>query len=104
MKRTPILMLIGALSLGSAGAALAGAATATVNNMAPTYHAQTIGQQLANGSITEQQVDQLVAFTGISPDKAKDYTVAQISAMRWKTTDARPAVPGARARAVPAVP
>lgn len=45
--------------------------------------ADTIGQKIAKGSMSPQQVQQLVQFTGLSVEEAKAYTVEDVAKLRW---------------------
>lgn len=79
MRVSSTLMLVGALMLGGAAYAGTSAQMQTAETGKPT-----IGQLLANGSMTEPQLVQLVEFTGITPDQAKSLTLDEVSVMRWK--------------------
>jgi hypothetical protein len=68
-----------------AGTAMAGMSSDYVDarRQQAQSSADTIGDQLARGEISEQQVSQLIQFTGLSVDAAKSYTVPEVAAMRW---------------------
>ncbi len=60
------------------------AAAATASYAAPITGGEPLGQKLAEGKISEQQFEQLIAFTGLTPDQAKQATVDEIVAKRWQ--------------------
>lgn len=45
---------------------------------------ETVGQKLANGEMSQQQFEQLIQFSGLTPDQAKNETLEQIVAKRWQ--------------------
>ena len=77
--------LVGILVAAGASAAMAGMSAGYVDQrqQAVQVNAQTIGEQLASGTMTEPQVMQLIHFTGLTVDEAKGYTVPEVAAMRW---------------------
>ncbi len=85
MKLTYTLALVGSLVAAGASTAMAGMSSGYVETrqQAEQLDSQTIGQKLANGSLTEPQVEQLIQFTGLSADEAKDYTIPEVTGMRW---------------------
>lgn len=81
MRVSSTLMLVGALTFGSAVGAFAGT---SAQMQGAESGKPTISQLLANGTMTEPQLVQLVEFTGLTPDQAKSLTLDEISVMRWK--------------------
>lgn len=45
---------------------------------------ETIGQRLADGSMSQEQLTQLIQFTGLTPEQAKQDTLQQVVAKRWQ--------------------
>ena len=64
--------------------ALGLAVAATASYAAPVTGGETMGQRLAEGKTSPQQFEQLIAFSGLTPDQAKQATVDQIVAKRWQ--------------------
>lgn len=52
--------------------------------LATGVSAQTVGEQLETGHISESAFHQLIATTGLTPDEARDLTVDEIVAVRWQ--------------------
>lgn len=70
MKLSHILIVAGGLmAAGSASFAASG---------------ETMGQRLADGSMSQEQFQQLIQFTGLTADQAKQDTLDQIVAKRWQ--------------------
>lgn len=44
----------------------------------------TLGDRLANGSMSERQFEQLIQFTGLSADEAKTRTLDEVVSQRWQ--------------------
>ena len=85
MKLAYTVALVGILVAAGVSAAMAGMSAGYVGQRQQAVHvnAQTIGEQLASGKLTEPQVVQLIHFTGLSLDEARAYTVSEVAAMRW---------------------
>jgi hypothetical protein len=85
MKFPYVAALVAALLAVEAGSAMAGMSSSDVDARRQQAQSatETIGDQLARGEITEQQVTQLIQFTGLTFDDAKAYTVPEVVAMRW---------------------
>jgi uncharacterized membrane protein len=75
MKFLHVLVVAGGLT-----AAATGAFAAQTTGQAK----ETVGQRLANGEMNQQQFEQLIQFTGLTPDQAKTQTVDEIVAKRWE--------------------
>jgi hypothetical protein len=85
MKIPYTVALVAALLAVDAGTAMAGMSPGDVDTRRQQAQgsSETIGDQLARGELTEQQVAQLIQFTGLTMDSAKAYTVPEVVAMRW---------------------
>ncbi|TPE53544.1 hypothetical protein [Amaricoccus solimangrovi] len=70
MKISHVLVVAGGL-LAAAGASFAA-------------DGQTLGERLANGSMTQQRFNQLIPFTGLTPDQAKALTLDEVVSLRWQ--------------------
>jgi hypothetical protein len=57
---------------------------AKIAAVASTASASTLGQQLANGSISEQAFHQLVANSGLSESEAQTMTVHEVLQVKFK--------------------
>ena len=44
----------------------------------------TIGERLASGAMTEQQLNQLLPFTGLTADEARALTLDEVVKLRWQ--------------------
>jgi hypothetical protein len=44
----------------------------------------TLGDRLANGSMSQQQFQQLIQFTGLSAEEAKTQTLDEVVSQRWQ--------------------
>ena len=56
------------------------AATGSFATQAP----KTIGDRPSRGEMTQRRFDQPVAFTGLTPARAKSETLDQVVAKRWR--------------------
>ena len=63
-------------------ALFAGLATVALGATAAT--AQTLGEELASGQLSEQAFEQLIAHTGLSDAEARDLTLEEVVAIRWQ--------------------
>lgn len=71
MKLSHVLVVAGGLMAAASGAFAADAGP-------------TIGDRLANGTMTEQQLKQLLPFTGLTVDEAKALTLEDVVKLRWQ--------------------
>lgn len=71
MKLSHVLVLAGGLAAAASGAFAA--------DTGPT-----IGERIANGTMTEQQLNQLAQFTGLTADEAKALPLDQVVKLRWQ--------------------
>jgi hypothetical protein len=85
MRFPHTIALVATLLAVGAGTAMAGMSTGDVDirRQQSQAGADTIGDQLARGEITQAQVSQLIQFTGLTMDSAQGYTVPEVVAMRW---------------------
>ena len=44
----------------------------------------TLGDRLANGSMSQSQFQQLIQFTGLSAEEAKTRTLDEVVSQRWQ--------------------
>jgi hypothetical protein len=71
MKLSHVLVVAGGL-LAAASASFAG------------DNSPTLGDRLANGSMSQGQFEQLIQFTGLTPEQAKSQTLDEVVAQRWQ--------------------
>lgn len=71
MKLSHVLVIAG-------GLLAAGSASFAANSD------ETLGQRLADGSISEQRFQQLIPFTGLTPEQAKSMTLEEVVKLRWQ--------------------
>lgn len=60
------------------------AAATTGAHAAASTAGETLGQRLADGSMSEQQFEELIQFSGATPEQAKAMTLDQVVAKRWQ--------------------
>lgn len=65
-------------------AVLAGGLLAAATASFAADPGQTLGERLANGSISYQAFQQLIPFTGLTADEAKTLTLEEVVALRWQ--------------------
>lgn len=73
MKLSHVLVIAGGL-LAAAGSA----------SFAADVSGQTLGERLANGTMSEQRFEQLIPFTGLTPEQAKALTLEEVVKLRWQ--------------------
>ena len=85
MKVSTTLTLVAALIATGTGTAMAGMSSSYADQRREQAQMgdQTIGALLASGQVSEQQVTQLIQFTGLNVDSAKEYTIPEVVGMRW---------------------
>lgn len=71
MKLSHVLVIAGGL-LAAATASFADSSSVT------------LGDRLANGSMSERQFEQLIQFTGLSAEEAKTQTLDEVVSQRWQ--------------------
>lgn len=49
-----------------------------------SFAADTLGERLANGQISQGAFTQLIATTGINPEEAKSMTLDEVVEIRWQ--------------------
>lgn len=47
-------------------------------------NSQTLGDRLANGTMSQAQFEQLIQFTGLTPEQAKSQTLSDVVSQRWQ--------------------
>jgi hypothetical protein len=82
MEMKGIFQGLAIASVLALGATAAGATTAAIG----TTKSPTVGELMANGSISQQAVQQLILHTGMTMDQAKGDTLDQIIAKRWQNS------------------
>lgn len=49
-----------------------------------SFAQETLGQRLADGTISQSAFNQLIQFTGLTPEQAKNHTLDQVVELRWQ--------------------
>lgn len=65
-------------------ALVAGMVLAAAGSVASVASAQTLGEKLASGQISQASLAQLVSGTGLSVDEARALTLEDIVAIKWQ--------------------
>jgi hypothetical protein len=72
MKLSHVLVVAGGLLAATSAASFA------------ADDAETLGQRLDNGSLSQNAFQQLIPFTGLTADQAKSMTLEEVVALRWQ--------------------